>query len=240
VDTGAQTRADSAWRPGSRLARVHATHSYGLVLLLVVATFLFVAAAPDSAWASSVLLVFQALTFAVALWTSGLARADSKRSIGVVAVATALAVSSPFVDRVEMEAAVGLATALLTLTTVAVIADGVAAQTEVNGRSVVGAIAIYISLGLFFVYVYGAVAALGSGPLFAQGTDGTRPIRLYFSYVTLATVGYGDYTPSGNFGRSLAVVEALTGQLYLVTVLAILVSRLGRTELRRRGRSRGD
>ena len=50
--------------------------------------------------------------------------------------------------------------------------------------------------------------------------------RVYFSYVTLATLGYGDYTPAGDLGHTMAVVEALTGQLYLVTVVALLVSRL--------------
>ena len=44
--------------------------------------------------------------------------------------------------------------------------------------------------------------------------------------MTLATLGYGDYTPAGNLGHTLAIVEALFGQLYLVTVLALLVSRL--------------
>ena len=74
----------------------------------------------------------------------------------------------------------------------------------------------------------GFFATLDATPFFAQGTDGTRPLRLYFSYVTLATVGYGDYTAAGNLGRALAVLEALTGQLYLVTVVAVVVTRLGR------------
>ena len=65
--------------------------------------------------------------------------------------------------------------------------------------------------------------------------DGTRPLRLYFSYVTLATLGYGDYTAAGNLGRALAVLEALMGQLYLVTVVAVVVTRLGRP-----GRERSD
>jgi hypothetical protein len=56
--------------------------------------------------------------------------------------------------------------------------------------------------------------------------DGTRALRLYFSYVTLATLGYGDYTAASNLGHMLAVAEALIGQIYLVTVVALLVSRL--------------
>ena len=103
---------------------------------------------------------------------------------------------------------------------------GVFDQGEVNRQAVTGAVCIYLLLGFFFVFVYGAIATFGHGDLFAQGTDGTRSIRLYFSYVTLATVGYGDYTMAGNLGRTLAVLEALMGQLYLVTVLALLVSRM--------------
>jgi hypothetical protein len=53
-------------------------------------------------------------------------------------------------------------------------------------------------------------------------------LRLYFSFVTLATLGYGDYTAAGELGRTLAIVEALVGQLYLVTVIAVLVSRMRR------------
>src|SRR2546421_413652 len=103
---------------------------------------------------------------------------------------------------------------------------GVVDQDGVNAQSVTGAICIYILIGLLFLFVYGAIAVLGSGHFFAQGTDGTRSLRLYFSYVTLATLGYGDYTPAGDLGHTLAVLEALVGQLYLVTVLALLVSRL--------------
>jgi hypothetical protein len=69
---------------------------------------------------------------------------------------------------------------------------------------------------------------LGSAPFFAQGTDGTLSTRLYFSYVTLATLGYGDYTAAGDFGRTVSVVEAMLGQLYLVTVIALLVGQFSR------------
>ena len=71
----------------------------------------------------------------------------------------------------------------------------------------------------------------GSDPFFAQEANPTSASYLYFAYVTLTTVGYGDLTASGNLGRALAVLDALLGQIYLVTVVALLVSRLGRTRL---------
>jgi hypothetical protein len=106
------------------------------------------------------------------------------------------------------------------------VALGVVDQGEINRQSVTGAICIYILLGILFTFVYSSIAKLGSGPFFAQGTDGTPSLRLYFSYVTLATLGYGDYTPAGNAGHTFAVLEALVGQIFLVTVVAVVVTRL--------------
>jgi hypothetical protein len=107
-----------------------------------------------------------------------------------------------------------------------VIVSSIARSPEVSAQTILGAICVYISIGIVFLFAYGAVAEIGSGSLFAQGGDGTRALRLYFSYVTLATLGYGDYTPATNIGHMLAVVEALLGQIYLVTVVALLVARL--------------
>jgi hypothetical protein len=126
----------------------------------------------------------------------------------------------------NIAAALGLVSALMTLTVAVVIALSVIKKGEITRQSITGAVCIYVLLGMIFMFVYGAVAALGDGPFFHQGTDGTRALRLYFSYITMTTVGYGDYTPAGNLGHALAVIEALTGQLYLVTVVALLVARV--------------
>jgi hypothetical protein len=215
-------------RLGHRVAGLHNARKFGIVLLLVFASFLFAASAPDAAWSASVLLVLEAATLVTALWTSGAAGAGSAISVGLTVLSLAIA-SANLVDSGKTLAATsGLLAAVLVVATALVIAIGVAHQPEVDARSVLGAISIYLLLGMLFMFVYGAVATLGSGSFFAQGTNGTRALRLYFSYVTLATLGYGDYTPSGTFGHTLAVVEALLGQVYLVTVVAVLVSRLGR------------
>ena len=56
--------------------------------------------------------------------------------------------------------------------------------------------------------------------------------HLYFSFVSLTTVGYGDLTPISDLGRMIAVSEALIGQLFLVTVVALVVGNIGRTRLK--------
>jgi len=212
---------------GSRASRLRASHSYGIVLVLIVVSFLFAALAPDDNWTASVLLLLYAAILAAALWTSGLSGVDFRSRAVLVAVAAGVAVAQLITGGTGLYGLVALLTGVLIAVGIVVIGLGVTDQRGVNAQSVRGAICVYLLLGLLFVFVYGAVAAFGNGYFFASGTDGDRSLRLYFSFVTLATLGYGDYTPAGDLGRTLAIIEALTGQLYLVTVVALLVSRIG-------------
>jgi hypothetical protein len=217
-----------AWRPGARVARVRASHSYGVVLALIVVVFVFTSVASNSDWADSTLVLLQGATLVTALYTSGVARADSTVSLTLVALSAASAVALLVFGGDGFAALVGILSGLLTVATIATVALGVVDQGEANVQAVTGAVCVYVLIGILFVFLYGVLATLGSGDFFAQGTDGTRSLRLYFSFVTLATLGYGDYTAAGELGRTLAIVEALVGQLYLVTVIAVLVSRMRR------------
>jgi Ion channel len=225
---GADARGWS-WRPGSRAARLHASHSYRFVLFLILTTFVCVMAAPDETWARSVIGLLLCSTLIVAIWTSGLGWSLA-RTLFLIGVGVAVAVVAQTISGDVATGVVWFIALMLAAAIVVVIALGVIDQGEVNSQSIVGAISIYLLLGLFFSFAYGSAAKLGSGFFFAQGTDGTASIRLYFSYITMATVGYGDYTAAGDFGRTLAILEGLIGQLYLVTVIALLV---GRMEFRR-------
>jgi voltage-gated potassium channel len=211
---------------GTRVARLRAAHSYGLVLGLILVVFVFTSVAPNSPWADSTLVLLQSLTLVTALWTSGVAKADSTISIGLVALATASALALLVFGGNFFEAVVLILAGILTLATILTVALGIVDQGEANVKAVTGAVCVYVLIGLLFVFLYGAIATISSSNFFAQGTDGTRSLRLYFSFVTLATLGYGDYTPAHELGRTLAIVEALFGQLYLVTVIAVLVSRM--------------
>ena len=222
------TELTQVWRPGSRVARVRASHSYGVVLALIVVEFVFMSVAPNSPWADSTLVLLQSATLVTALYTSGVARADSAISLTLVTLAAASAVALLIFGGNAFTALVGLVSGLLTIATIGTVALGVVDQGQANVQAVTGAICVYVLIGIMFVFLYGVLAVLSSGDFFAQGTDGTRSLRLYFSFVTLATLGYGDYTPAGELGRTLAVFEALVGQLYLVTVIAVLVSRMQR------------
>lgn len=208
----------------SRLAGLRASRTYGFVLLLIVATFLFTATAPDADWSKGVLVLLVSGTLMMALWTSRAAPLRYRRA--VLAAGAVIAVVEWRAGGEVFTGVSALLGALFIVVTSVVIGRGVVRQNAVNLQSVLGAVCIYLLIGMAFVFVDGAIAALGSDPFFAQGTDGDLALRLYFSFVTLTTVGYGDYTAAGDLARTLAVVEALMGQLYLVTVVSIVVGRL--------------
>jgi ion channel len=210
-----------------RLERFHATHSYWAVLIAILAGFLFAGLAPDAAWATSVLVLVETGTLVLALRTSGWRVTESRTVLVLVIVGTGAAAANLVWGGTALTTVLDIVTGLLTLALGIVVALGAVEQGEVNSKSVAGAICVYILIGMLFLYLYGAMAVVGHGSFFAQGTDGTRALRLYFSYVTLATLGYGDYTPAGNAGHTFAVLEALLGQLFLVTVVAVVVTRLG-------------
>jgi hypothetical protein len=93
---------------------------------------------------------------------------------------------------------------------------------------VLGALSVYLLFGLAYSYLFALISAVEGVPFFVQpGEDGPTNY-IYFSYVTIATVGYGDLTAATPLGRITAVSEALLGQMYLVSVVALLVGNLGR------------
>ena len=213
------------WRPGARMARLKASHGYGWVLLLVIVTFFFAASAPDEQWSRGVLVLLEGATLMLAIWTSGLSR-DIRLGGLIAVIGIAGLALSLLGSKSDYIGAVWIVNVALVGATILTVGLGIVDQGEVNRQSITGAVCVYVLIGLMFTFAYGAAAAIGSGLFFAQGTDGTTSLRVYFSYVTLATLGYGDYTPAGNFGHTVAVVEALLGQLYLVTVVALLVGNL--------------
>jgi len=105
---------------------------------------------------------------------------------------------------------------------------------QVRLQAVMGVLSLYLLLGMLFGFVYGAIDQLGGDPFFADGASATVSRCIYFSFTTLTTVGYGDLVARSDTGHTLAVFEALLGQIYLVTVVSLIVSNLGRP-----ARSRG-
>ena len=217
------------WESRTRVARLRASHSYGFVLVVVLCSVVFASVAPDGPVASTILVLAQAATLVIALWTSGVAELRSKRVAMLLGFATLAALLAAFGSGDAVDGTIAIIDAVLVASAIVVIARGAVDQGDVNLQSLRAAIAVYLLLGMFFVFVYGAAAAYGPKPFFAQGIDGTTALRFYFSFVTLATLGYGDYTPAGNGAHLMAVGEAILGQLYLVIVIALVIGHFRRS-----------
>lgn len=99
---------------------------------------------------------------------------------------------------------------------------------QVRVQTVMGVLSLYMLVGMLFGFVYGAIDRLGGAPFFADGAPADVAHCLYFSFVTLTTTGYGDLVARSDLGHTLSILEALIGQIYLVTVVSVVVSNLGR------------
>jgi ion channel len=115
-------------------------------------------------------------------------------------------------------------TGLILLFAVVVIVARVLSLGTVTIQSIYGAISAYLIIGLMFAAFYGAIDHLTGHAFFQAGRyDNTQTFQ-YFSFTTLTTLGYGDFVAVQNGGRAIAVLEALTGQIFLATLVARLVA----------------
>lgn len=99
---------------------------------------------------------------------------------------------------------------------------------SVSARAILGLLSVYLLMGMTFGALFATIAVISDEPFFAQIKTAQPVDFTYFSFVTLATVGYGDLTAANPMPRMLSAIEGLLGQLYLVTVVAVAVSRVRR------------
>jgi hypothetical protein len=201
-------------------------YRFGVVLLLLFATFAFLASGPSGDWVAVVAVVLQGATLLAALSASGVSRGLWSLAVAVVLVALVAAGSQFIVGGSKVDASLFLLGLLLVGAAPVVIIRSLIRRRVIDLRTVLGALCVYILLGMMWSFAYTAIGILASEPFFEEQATATVADYLYFSFVTLTTVGYGDLTASTGFGRALAVLEALIGQIYLVTVIALLVSQL--------------
>ncbi len=197
---------------------------YGLLLILLIVTYLL-SAFVRSNWISVAQLALFVATGGLALRSSRLSRRQSRVLLAVSAAGSAaaagLALARPSDGAV---AAASLWTGLLLLATVALIVVRIVSYPTVTEESIFGAVSAYLLIGLMFAAFYAAISKGHGGHFFADGQPGNSQTFQYFSFTTLTTLGYGDFTAAGSDGRALAVMEALTGQVFLATLVARLVA----------------
>lgn len=204
---------------------------YGLALVLILISMVFMMAVPHGRWADMVALNLQAF----ALFASTRAAQPDIRirvAVGVLIglILFAAWVQAGFTSEVD-GVFVSVATFALVIIATPVIAWGLVRQVRENRRitthTMMGVLCIYLLMCLAFSAAFGAVASVSGEPFFDQGSRWDQASDyLYYSITTITTVGMGDLSPATSIGRSLTAAEALIGQIYVVTVIAVIVANL--------------
>jgi hypothetical protein len=206
------------------LRSFRSTDSYGLVLLMIVATYVVTTVLPQR-WGATTTLFAQIATVRIALHTCRASRRLLAVANVLFVVAAVGAVAHLFVDGDSgVRSFVFVVSGVLYVVAPVSIVRHIGYRREVDQETMLGALAAYLLIGMAFAFVYQFVGSVQAGPFFGADGDGTVSDDLFFSFVTLTTTGYGNLVPAGNPGQSLAVLEALVGQLFLVTAVAKVVT----------------
>jgi hypothetical protein len=204
---------------------------YGVLLGAIVVAFAIEGIAEPAEWEQILTTVLLGVTLLLAFFAADVKPVFMRPAIAVVVAVILLSVVEAINGNLD-GGSTRIANALLVIVAPPAIVVGVLrslrSRQAVTLEAVFGVLCVYILVGMFFAFTYGAIDRYGGDPFFAGGQTATIPHCLYFSFTSLTTVGYGDLTARSNLGHTLAVSEALLGQIYLVTVVSLLVANLGR------------
>ncbi|MDQ4117679.1 MAG: potassium channel family protein [Actinomycetota bacterium] len=206
------------WRPARRT-------TYAGVVALVLATYA-VSLAVEGAAGSAVAALLQVLTVRLSLVHSGAGRRVLRfadlvlvaTGVLVVAVPTASALGVGPSD-VTLTVAYLLNAVLYAVAPVSILRD-VTTRDRVDGSTVLATVAAYLQIGIFFAFTFRVLASVT--PAFPGPVD-TADL-MFFSFVTLTTTGYGNVVPTGWVAQTVAVIEVVVGQFFLVAAVGKIVA----------------
>jgi hypothetical protein len=210
----------SVWRKVLR-----ALDSYASLLALLLINFFMLELVDDPRWGAVVSTLLGAVALVIAISDPDAGEHVTHTQIALIVACVALA---PIVLIVDSARVVGLAyllpVALLVSATLPITILRVLRHRRVTIETVLGALCCYVLVGLTFAFVYIAVSEFRSEPFFVQPGEHGQSEYLYYSFVTLTTLGFGDLSPSVGLPQALTAMEALLGQVFLVTLVARLVT----------------
>ena len=218
-------RHDMSWRE-----RLGGTDRYGVLLVLILITIVVTVVLRDNDWErfASVSMIGVMLLFA--LRTSRASIQLQRLAIAFVPVCiVATAIAAGWGDDGQ-SVRIGIASLMTVLQAAVLLAilRRLATHLTISWNTILGALCIYLVFGMAYSSAYAVAGHAQDGQLFVQQDAFTSADTIYFSLVTLTTVGYGDLTMRTDLTRIMAAMEALLGQIYLITAVGLLIGNLGR------------
>jgi hypothetical protein len=197
---------------------------YGLLFLLILLSLVLTAA--NTKWLKIAAVLVQGGVVLFAFLAARAGRRAWRVAVVLVPLAVIIGIAGRFGDSRAAETVAAAMNLVLPAAAIVVLGRRIVMEPFVSSRTIIGLLCVYLLIGMTFAATYITIAVVSGEPFFVQ-TDQAQPVDFtYFSLVTLATVGYGDLTAANPMPRMLAAIEGLTGQLYLVTVVAVAVSRV--------------
>jgi ion channel len=201
---------------------VKSGESYATVLALLLASLVVWIVAPEATWARIVRDVVLSVTIVVAFWTATRGRPFLVPGVLLPSAALVFVLIGALEGARTHAVTAAIGTMLVGIVAYLVTRDLVRRGT-VTAQTVFGALSLYVLLGMLFGLLYQFIADVTDAAFFGRG-DGTSGEHVYYSFVAISTTGFGDLAPATGIGRALTVLEILLGELYLVTVVAVLVT----------------
>ena len=220
----------SGLHPRTWRERLAGPDRYGVLLLLILITFVTSVVLRDSEWQRLAAVGMVGLMLLVALRTSQAPKRLQWFALGAVpliVVGTAAAAAAGD-DAVDIRIAMSALTTVLLLAVLFAIVHRLSTHLTIAWPTILGALCIYLVFGMVFASAYEFAGHLQDGALFVDQEGFTSADTLYFSIVTLTTVGFGDLTMRADVTRMMSAMEALLGQIYLITAVALLIGNFGR------------
>jgi hypothetical protein len=214
--------------------------AFGLVLFLVLLTYVLASLLSNREWSAVVLTVATSTTSVVALVSSHVRPQVIRASLWLSALTVVLAAIAAASDQQTLLNIASLIQICLLALAMAAVLWRVVSSAEVGSRTILGAISVYAVLGILFTFAYGTIDRIQGGPFFEGIARPEGGDFLFFSYTTLTTTGYGNLVPGGQPGRMIAGFEMMLGQIFLVTLVAGLVSLWRPGDALRRRRERRE
>ena len=220
-----------------RLTELKGSYRYGLVLALALLSTGIQMLLPDTPAALLLQALLMAATVVTAMYAEDATSAQWRRVGALVGISVLGLIAAAIAGRGSTERAImfGLSGILAVAGAVIVargVIDGIRVERRVTLHSVMGALTVYLLAGLIFAFGYSVMDAIAGSPVLSHIGADKHAEEVYFSFITLTTVGYGDIAPVARAARMTSVLEALFGQLYLVTIVAVIVSNVGARRVR--------